>query len=387
MSKRKPAKPVVNVDLEATAELPVIDFAPASANAPESVAVTDIFPVPAIPVGTPELADSLREVEHQLSRELQRGRDMEMRLAAAVERQAALEAQLVEAGERQTALETQLTEARARQAALEAQMQLRLIAEQRTAAVRHSAADFAELRRRSERQLEALTCWQGFRAVSDALLTEAGARNAMLESQVARMGESLRALEGKRAPVASPGDGEKHALKSELATLKSEFGALQTVLASVRERQQQSEQQAEAETARARRLETEIQTSVALLGGPQKSPERPVRDDTGKHAVQKSPADAPLRVLVRLEGGSEVVYPIGRRTSIGRTPDNDIQIDVTNISRHHAVLLSGAEQCVVEDLNSTNGVLVNGQRVNRQVLRDGDALRIGKVEFRFQQRS
>ncbi len=50
----------------------------------------------------------------------------------------------------------------------------------------------------------------------------------------------------------------------------------------------------------------------------------------------------PLRVLVRVEGGSEVVYPIGRRTSIGRTIDNDIQIDASNISRHHAVLLAGS---------------------------------------------
>ncbi len=43
----------------------------------------------------------------------------------------------------------------------------------------------------------------------------------------------------------------------------------------------------------------------------------------------------------RVEGGSEVVYPIGRRTSIGRTADNDIQIDASNISRYHAVLLAG----------------------------------------------
>ncbi len=42
---------------------------------------------------------------------------------------------------------------------------------------------------------------------------------------------------------------------------------------------------------------------------------------------------------------------------------------------------------MVEDLNSTNGVHVNGLRVDRQVLRDGDMLRVGKVEFRFQQRS
>ena len=96
---------------------------------------------------------------------------------------------------------------------------------------------------------------------------------------------------------------------------------------------------------------------------------------------------ARVRRLVRRQGAMDVVYPVGRRTTIGRTPDNDIQIDVQNVSRHHAVLLANAGQCVIEDLNSTNGVQVNGHRTQRQVLHDGDIVTIGKTEFRFQQRS
>jgi pSer/pThr/pTyr-binding forkhead associated (FHA) protein len=51
------------------------------------------------------------------------------------------------------------------------------------------------------------------------------------------------------------------------------------------------------------------------------------------------------------------------------------------------VLLSSADNCIVEDLNSTNGVLVNGRRVGRQILHDGDTVKVGKTEFRYQQRS
>jgi hypothetical protein len=392
--------PVVIDDLEATAELPVVDFAPAAAKVSDSAASTDIFPVPAIPAGAPELADGLREAEHQLTRERRRTQELEMQLTAAAERQAtrdaqladagerqtALEAQLAEAGERQATLEAQLAETQARQAALDSQMQMRFAAGHHSLGVQHRAEDFAELRRRCERQQEALTCWEGFRATSEAQLDEAQARNAMLESQVARLSEQLRAMEGRPAPV-TPRDLEKPALKSELTALRSELSALQAALGFARERQLLSEQRAEAEATRAHQFEAEMQTSVALLGVPPKPAERAGRDDAGKRAVIDAPDAAPLRVLVRLEGGSEVVYPIGRRTSIGRTIDNDIQIDATNISRHHAVLLAGADHCVVEDLNSTNGVHVNGQRVDRQVLRDGDVLRVGKVEFRFQQRS
>lgn len=406
--------PVVIEDLEATAELPVVDFAPAAAKAPDSTAATDTFPVAAIPAGAPELADSLREAEHQLQRERRRAQQLESQLAAARERQATLEAQLAEAdarqsvldarlteaGERQaalraqlaeaddrhTALQEQLAEARERQAGLDSQLQARFAAGQHSLGTRYRAADVAELRRRCERQLEALASRESLRAVIEAQLDEAQARNAMLEAQVARLSEQLRAAEG-RPEQAAPRDLEKPAMRSELTALRAELGALQAALGLARERQLLSEQRAEAEATRAHQFETQIQTSVALLGGPPKPAERPARDDTGKRPALHGPDAAPLRVLVRLEGGSEVVYPIGRRTSIGRTADNDIQIDASNVSRHHAVLLAGADQCVVEDLNSTNGVLVNGLRVERQVLRDGDVLRVGKVEFRFQQRS
>ena len=83
------------------------------------------------------------------------------------------------------------------------------------------------------------------------------------------------------------------------------------------------------------------------------------------------------------EGGSEVVHMLGRKTTIGRTPDNDLMIDAKFISRHHAVILAGPTHTIIEDLNRTNGVLVNGRRITRQTLKDSDIVLVGKAQFRF----
>jgi len=94
--------------------------------------------------------------------------------------------------------------------------------------------------------------------------------------------------------------------------------------------------------------------------------------------------DGATRLLVQVgEGGREIVHVLGRRTSIGRTPDNDLQIDAKFVSRHHCVILAGPAQTIIEDLNSTNGVMVNGKRIARQPLKDGDQVVIGRALYRF----
>jgi hypothetical protein len=93
--------------------------------------------------------------------------------------------------------------------------------------------------------------------------------------------------------------------------------------------------------------------------------------------------DGELRMFVRTEGESGIVHVLGRRTTIGRTPDNDLVIESESVSRHHAVTLQTPGGTVIEDLNSTNGVFVNGQRVSRRVLSAGDVVTIGTASFRF----
>jgi hypothetical protein len=107
---------------------------------------------------------------------------------------------------------------------------------------------------------------------------------------------------------------------------------------------------------------------------------------TGRPTAPESSAivgSASSRVLVSTAGDSGITHVLGRRTTIGRTPENDIWIDSPGVSRHHAVLLTIAADTCVEDLHSANGVYVNGKRVTRQVLADGDILDVGESRFRF----
>lgn len=69
--------------------------------------------------------------------------------------------------------------------------------------------------------------------------------------------------------------------------------------------------------------------------------------------------------------------------TVGRTARADFIVKAPLVSRLHCKLTSAAsDQLVVEDLGSTNGTLVNGKRVDRSVLKTGDVLTVGRVEFR-----
>jgi type II secretory pathway predicted ATPase ExeA len=69
------------------------------------------------------------------------------------------------------------------------------------------------------------------------------------------------------------------------------------------------------------------------------------------------------------------------RTVIGRTPDNDLQIDNRFVSRHHCQIMTTENTCVIEDLNSTNGILVKSKRVRMHNLNDGDVVTIGRHDL------
>ena len=78
------------------------------------------------------------------------------------------------------------------------------------------------------------------------------------------------------------------------------------------------------------------------------------------------------------------LHLIPGRKVIGRTPDNDLQIDSKFISRHHCQLVTGSDGItVIEDLNSTNGIVVQGKRVRRHTLRNGDVVSVGQHEIRY----
>lgn len=71
------------------------------------------------------------------------------------------------------------------------------------------------------------------------------------------------------------------------------------------------------------------------------------------------------------------------RLSIGRKPQNDIQIDNLAISGEHAVVVTILADSFLEDLNSTNGTLVNGQPVKKHFLRNNDVIELGKYKLKY----
>src|SRR5258706_7443646 len=69
--------------------------------------------------------------------------------------------------------------------------------------------------------------------------------------------------------------------------------------------------------------------------------------------------------------------------TIGRLPDNLVQIDNLAVSGHHAKVYWDSEHYVVEDNGSTNSTYINEQRVRKQPLQDGDQILIGKHTLEF----
>ncbi|MEK7991507.1 MAG: FHA domain-containing protein [Thiotrichaceae bacterium] len=92
----------------------------------------------------------------------------------------------------------------------------------------------------------------------------------------------------------------------------------------------------------------------------------------------------PLRPYAYLEG-NQLRYPIKQTTvRIGRHGDNELSLGNTSVSNHHAELHRRRDgQFVIVDLDSLNGVYVNGKQTKTSLLANGDAIDIGEVKFLF----
>jgi pSer/pThr/pTyr-binding forkhead associated (FHA) protein len=85
------------------------------------------------------------------------------------------------------------------------------------------------------------------------------------------------------------------------------------------------------------------------------------------------------KLVLKFEAAVLKEVPVGAQpVTIGRAPDNDIQIDNLAVSSHHAKVYSEESRLVIEDLNSLNGTFVNNQRVQRVTLKQSDQILIGK---------
>jgi chromosome segregation ATPase len=232
----------------------------------------------------------------------------------------------------------------------------------------------------------------------------------------AKQEDLLEELERERADLAAQSDERQAAidrlekeldaaqaaaqqLQRQLEALGAELDDRARTLVAAREELKKS-------AARITQLEAELQKAATRPA--EKQGRAPVRrsrmthgedDETGPvpmvqrdhvHAVADTPAPNAVkmrRFLVRLDPGHEALYELSSATTkIGRTPENDLQVCESFISRLHAVIRVAADSTVLEDAGSSNGVFVNGRRVFRQLLRDGDTVLLGMARFRFEAR-
>ncbi len=90
------------------------------------------------------------------------------------------------------------------------------------------------------------------------------------------------------------------------------------------------------------------------------------------------------KLILSMDGLVLKEIPLAKeRTTIGRKPHNDIQIDNLAVSGEHAVIVTILNDSFLEDLGSTNGTLVNGNAVKKHFLQNNDIVELGKYKLKY----
>ena len=218
------------------------------------------------------------------------------------------------------------------------------------------------------------------RALAEALSAGAAEtqRIAQLESEAATREEEMTVLmahlrEARRPIQAIEGDMKR--LQEELAAKTAAAKDLTEETEKLRAALERTRGALQEREFLIRRLERSESNNATALGRIQTTMER--LGSVAAPALERSAE------LVRIDGDKSTSHVLGRRTRIGRATGCELHIDSSSVSRHHALILLGGRETIIEDLNSTNGVIVNGRHVTRQVLSDGDLLIIGEIHFRY----
>jgi chromosome segregation ATPase len=242
----------------------------------------------------------------------------------------------------------------------------------------------AELAARDQALAEAQAAVSGGAQYLAQLQSEHAAKMAALEADAESHEEEMTVLmahlKEARRPIESI-EGDARRVKEELAVKAAALTELSDEADKLRAVLERTRGALEEREFLIRRLERSESNNANVLGRIQTSMERlgsvtPPGTDVAAVA-QWSPE------LIRIDGDRSITHTLGRRTRIGRAPGCELHIDSSSVSRHHALILAGTREAIIEDLNSTNGVILNGRKVTRQVLNDGDIVTIGEIQFRY----
>jgi len=104
------------------------------------------------------------------------------------------------------------------------------------------------------------------------------------------------------------------------------------------------------------------------------------------YPVKSLPIEKVTYLICTCNSLPEQIYPLKLGTNtIGREEDNSIVLDHTFLSRYHAQIFIDPNGVIIQDLNSRNGTFVNDFKVDHCHLKDGDAIRLGRISFKFVQ--
>jgi chromosome segregation ATPase len=293
---------------------------------------------------TERYADALRrelEERRETAEEAVANREfLETRLDEAITRIVELESKFIDTETARTQLESDLSELHSRHAEEIRTIRFELSEAQETAAQQELVA---------EQLASDLVETRGYRSELEQMLlqTESSGRTRIeaLEKQNARLVAELRDRDTK---------------------LASKNEAINSLLAELARKTQQIESIVEIEDVI---QEIDGRMSARIEG--QSSPER----------------DRVTRLLIGTLEGQELRFPLFKdRLTIGRTEQNDIQLNAPYVSRRHAVVVTDRAMTRVIDWGSKNGVFVNGDRVTEHFLESGDIVTIGTAEFRYEER-
>lgn len=175
-----------------------------------------------------------------------------------------------------------------------------------------------------------------------------------------------------------PNDKQLSTLQSQLALSVAELKAAHELIAA-------QDRKIAALEEELRKRDNPVATVVKLP-----LQDRDVLEDIDQDA-KRPIATSPSKQVVAMGLALESLDYNGKRyrvlrspTSIGRAPNNDIPIDAHSVSRYHARIVVDQKGVRLIDLQSTNGCSINGRPVSHEAyLSDGDAIAIGKCNFRF----
>lgn len=326
-----------------------------------------------------------------------------------------LQARLLDHVGRMEKLQTGIAEAEARRAkAIEAADQQRSKLEAARAEISQLQGKLAEVRADAESGGKAL------RAKADREIAEIRSSLDLAHKEGARLQESVADNERRMATLQSQLAEERAKFenlweaatdsKDKLEELTAEKSALQNAF----DEQQQAMASLEAEYTKfrhiaeldleisAQRIE-DLESEVRSKSTAMESLNRNVRivDELNASAQRldrqmssssaRTPRAEPVsggseirRLMVAIQGQKKIRYPIYKESmTIGRLPENDIQVCHKWISRQHARIVINDGLVVIEDLSSKNGIRVNDALVQTSPLKNHDMVEIGEMRFEF----